>query len=488
MDRESSLTILADGVHDILVVGGGIVGAGTARDAALRGLSVAVVDRFDFAFGTSGRSSRLLHGGLRYLEQGDIALVHEASREKTLLHEIAPHLAQPLGFIFPAWKHKGRPLWQLFAGVKLYDLLCHGKKFGSSRRLTVSELLERLPGLDQEDLSGAVRYYDAFTNDARLVIDTLRSAANAGAIAANYLMFTSARREDGLWLSTLQDRLSGSVITVTSRCIVSATGPWGGDMPHHELPLHLTKGVHVVVSRDRFHVPDAVVMPEGKRILFAIPWGERTILGTTDTAFSGLPEDVQTTPADIQSILGVVNRYFPSAGLTAGDVLADWAGLRPLIRTSSAENSEISRRHQIIEPRPGWIEVGGGKLTTYRIMAEQIVNRLRPHLGRDMASSISAKIPLLSPSQVTGISSLIPPPLTPELVDHYCNKEWALRLDDILQRRTKWAQYGMPDPDMISQVAEWMARSLNWEPGRWELERDYYQTLNMRAKPGESSE
>ena len=281
--RAARLRRLAESPLDVLVIGGGITGSGIARDAALRGLRTGLVDRHDFAFGTSSRSSRLLHGGLRYLEQGRIGLVREASVEKKTIRTIAPHLADPLGFVFPAYEKGGRPLWQLRIGVKLYDLLCSGRNFNPSRGFTRNETLSFLPSLNPDGLLGSVRYFDALTNDSRLVLDTLRSADSAGAIAINYVRFRDARRTGELWSCELEDTLTAEILTVRARTLVNATGPWAQQVPHSAIKLRLSKGIHVVVDRARLPVAEAVVITEGKRILFLIPWGERVIVGTTDT-------------------------------------------------------------------------------------------------------------------------------------------------------------------------------------------------------------
>ena len=245
---------LADQPLDVLVIGGGIVGSGVARDAAMRGLRVGLVDQHDFAAGTSSRSSRLLHGGLRYLEQGRVGLVHEASVEKKTIHRIAPHLGEPLGFVFPAYRGEGRPLWQLRIGVKLYDLLCGGRNFQPSRGFSREETRQMLPDLREEKLAGAVRYFDALTNDARLVIDTLRSAERYGATVVNYTRFKDARREGSLWICELEDRSrpaaflsapgarpkSGAITTIRARTIVNATGPWADKLPHSAVKLRLS--------------------------------------------------------------------------------------------------------------------------------------------------------------------------------------------------------------------------------------------------------
>src|SRR4051812_14589424 len=359
---------------DVLVVGGGIVGAGVARDAAMRGLRVTLVEQHDFAFGTSSRSSRLLHGGMRYLAQGRLGLVRQASVEKKIVHKIAPHLAEPLPFLFPVYR--GNPhwvLWQLKIGVKIYDLLCGGRNFGASTWLSKKRALQKIPSLAESELKGAVRYYDGFTNDARLVLDTLRSAAKHGAAVLNYCRFQHAARTEA-WDCRVQDPLSGREFQIRAHTVVNATGPWADGLPHSRVQLRLTKGVHVVVERARVPVPETVVMTEGKRILFAIPWEERTILGTTDTDYEGSLDDVRTEPGDIEYVLRIANGFFPKARLSGKDVISSWAGLRPLLADPHGNPSDISRSHEIKNPEPFWWDVAGGKLTTYRLMAEQTVD------------------------------------------------------------------------------------------------------------------
>ena len=359
----------------MLVIGGGIVGAGVARDAAMRGLRTGLVEKHDLAFGTSSRSSRLLHGGLRYLAQGRLGLVYEASREKMLLHKIAPHLAEPLAFVFPTYRNKTWPRWKLSIGVKLYDLLCGRRNLGRSETLGPAAVRERLPGIREEDLTGAVRYYDGFTNDARLVLDTVRSAARHGAVVLNYAEFCEAVADGSVWRCGVRNLLGGTELDVKARCVVNAAGPWAAAIPHSRMRLRLTKGVHLVIDARRLPLASAVVMTEGSRILFAIPWGERVILGTTDTDYAGPIEAVAADARDVAYILEVVNRHFPGAALTPADVIGAWAGLRPLIvdqrrpagrvpRSVPGQGgpSDISRAHQILMPEPGWFDVAGGKL------------------------------------------------------------------------------------------------------------------------------
>jgi glycerol-3-phosphate dehydrogenase len=424
---------------------------------------VALVDRYDFAFGTSSRSSRLLHGGLRYLEQGHLKLVREASREKTILRDIAPNLGEPLGFVFPAYHRNGRPLWMLKIGVKLYDLLCSGKNFGPSRGLSKHETLALLPGLDTNGLLGAVQYYDALTNDARLVIDTLRSAANEGAAVCNYVRFEKAERI-GAWSCALRDEATGNSLTLFASTIVNATGPWAQEIEHSAVKLRLSKGIHIVVDGKRLGLTAPLVVAEGSRILFVIPWGERVIIGTTDTDYSGRPEDVATDRSDIAYVLNAVNTSFPELRLSESDVISTWAGVRPLIADPNGQPSDISRAHEIHTPEPGWWDVAGGKLTTYRLMAEHTVDQLCRHLGRRDLKCRTAETPLLSEPD-RRFSSVVPVPITREAVEHFVTREWALTLEDVMVRRSSW-QFYHPDAEACAaQVTKWLAELVPTEAG-----------------------
>ena len=484
--RAQAIEELTRAPLDVLVVGGGIVGSGIARDAALRGLRAGLVEQHDFAFGTSSRSSRLLHGGLRYLAQGRIGLVREASIEKRIVHHIAPHLAEPLAFIFPAYR--GDPhwsLWQLKIGVKVYDLLCGGRNLGKSAWLSRDQVYERVPALSGEGLAGAVRYYDGFTNDARLTLDTLRSAAGGGAAVLNYCRFNQAARRV-LWECEVQDMLTGDKRLVQARTVVNATGPWADGLPHSRVKLRATKGIHLVVQRERVPVPDSIVMTQGERILFAIPWGQRTILGTTDTDYSGPIEDVRADASDIAYVLEVVNHFFPKARLRDSDLLSVWAGLRPLIADPKGKPSDVSRSHQIRSPEPGWWDVAGGKLTTYRLMAEQTVDRIVKWLGKlnkpgepgrgngAFGRCRTAEEPLLPPAETAGVSGILPPEPSGCAVEHYVNREWSLHLDDVMLRRTSWHYYSAEAPKLAERVADWMSGPLGWSAQTRAAEIDRY--------------
>ena len=471
---------MKEGPLDVLVIGGGIVGSGIARDAAMRGLRVGLVEQHDFAFGTSSRSSRLLHGGLRYLAQGHVGLVREASVEKKVIHHIAPHLADPLPFIFPTYRgNRNWVLWQLKIGVKIYDLLCSGRNLGKSTWLSQSQVLERVPGLVAAGLKGAVRYYDGFTNDARLTIDTLRSAAKSGASLLNYCRFKDAARSE-VWECELEDRLTQSTLKVRARAVVNATGPWADGLPHSRVKLRLTKGIHLVVEKARVPVTETVVMTEGTRILFAIPWGERTILGTTDTDYNGPLDDVRADATDIGYVLQITNQFFPAAKLVEADVISAWAGLRPLVADPSGKPSDISRAHEIHNPEPGWWDVAGGKLTTYRLMGEQTVDQIvkwlhRLHGGR--ARCRTAEEPLLPTTETGGISGILPPEFSRKTVKHYVAREWAVHLDDVMVRRTSWHYYFRDAAAKAQQVADWMAELLGWTEARRAAELARYSQI-----------
>jgi glycerol-3-phosphate dehydrogenase len=463
---------------DVLVIGGGIVGSCVARDAAMRGLRVALVEQRDFAFGTSSRSSRLLHGGIRYLAQGRLGLVHESSVEKTVLHRIAPHLAAPLPFVFPTYRQNPKwKLWQLMFGVKLYDLLCMGRNLGASSWHDVGETLELAPGLCVDGLKGSVRYYDGLTNDARLVLDTLRSAARHGALLVNQARFVNAKRGD-LWNCEIKDALTGAHHTLQVRTVVNATGPWAHGLPHSAVKLRLTKGIHLVIDRDRLPVKDTVVMTEGSRILFTIPWGDRTVLGTTDTDYDGPLDAVFADADDVDYVLRITNAHFPDAKLTTADVISTWAGLRPLIADPKGRPSDISRSHEIKSPEPGWWDVAGGKLTTCRLMAEQTVDKLIAAAELRAQLCSTAEEPLLR--EADAFSGIVPPPFSREIVRHCCEQEWAVHLEDIMIRRTSWHYYHREAPQMACQVAAWMTEILDWDASRQQREIEDYIALHSR--------
>ena len=464
---------------DLLIIGGGIVGAGIARDAALRGIKTLLVEQSDFASGTSSRSSRLLHGGIRYLAQGKIPLVFEAGHEKSILFQIAPHLAEPLPFLFPTYKKTAWPKWKMALGVRIYDVLCGKNNKGKSSTLSKENLKTLLPKLDFTQSTGGVRYFDGLTNDSRLVIDTLSSASRNGAEIHNYTQFLDAEKKDTNWICELKELSSGKKRTISCRGIINATGVWSPTIKQSNVSLCPTKGVHLVIDRTRLSTPSAVVLTEKDRILFLIPWGDRTILGTTDTIYSGDLDHPTCDASDLKYILNQINKYFPSIKLQSTDVLSSWAGLRPLIADSHGNPSDISRKHEITMPQAGWWDVTGGKLTTYRLIAEQTIDSFVKKMKISTPDCSTAKIPLISgrPKETT-YSGCYPPKVTREIVEYYVTNEWVSHLDDLMCRRTSWCHY-LKDPlNIAKSVASWMSELMNWSEEKKEKEILRYTTLH----------
>lgn len=358
---------------DLVVVGAGITGAGIARDAALRGLSVLVVDAQDVAFGTSSRSTRLIHGGVRYLEQGELGLVYEALRERSRLYEAAAHLVRPARFLFPAYRGDRLGPWKLRLGLTLYDTL-NFHRGQAHDYLDPEATLATEPLLRAEGLRGAVQYEDAVTDDARLTLAILVDARRHGAQVLTYARVDRLDGSQGAHTVTLED---GTI--VHARSVVVAAGPWTGPAllgARGENLLSLSKGTHIVVrSRDApVRQPLVIQARAQRRILFAVPWGTRTYLGTTDSAYEGDPGTSGVTRDDEDEILGLVGRILPGARLEREAIVSTWSGVRPLVRAEGDDTVELSRKHRIVERDDGVLAIVGGKLTTYRSMAEELVD------------------------------------------------------------------------------------------------------------------
>lgn len=384
--RDTVWSRLANESFDLLIIGCGITGAGAVRDAVRRGLRVAVVDANDIAFGTSSRSSKLVHGGLRYLENMEFSLVFEAVSERRVLQNIAPHLVNPQGFLFPVFKKRKPTLNTLRAGLWVYDSLSLFRSPKVHRTFSRTQALKAEPILRAEGLAGAPLYYDCSTDDARLTLETVLDAEALGAVVLTYARVTGLLRDasgkvTGAMVSdALDSDQRRETISVRASAVINATGPWtdrtramsgGGRL------LRPTKGVHIVVPFERLPLKYAVVVshPKDRRILFAIPWGEQSYCGTTDTDFDGDPADVAADAEDVRYLLDACNDYFPSVHLTEDDVIATWAGLRPLISQEGRSESSVSREHEILVDPDGLITIAGGKLTTYRRMGAEVVTR-----------------------------------------------------------------------------------------------------------------
>lgn len=375
-----------------------------ARDAALRGLRVALVEADDYASGTSSRSSRLIHGGVRYLEHGQLGLVFESSRERRTLQRIAPHLVRPLAFTWPVYRGARVARWKLAAGLMLYDALSLFRNVHRHQRLARQAVRSREPALRAESLLGGAAYWDAGTDDARLTLATVLSARLAGAVALNHARATAFLRDGGRVVgAAVLDTISEVQVQVHARVVVNATGPWS-DQVERLADVRVpngtrgSKGTHVSVPRARVGNLSAVTLtaPQDGRVMFVLPAGAHAIIGTTDSFDDVAPEEVRATRADVQYLLDAANHYFPAARLEAEDVVSAWAGLRPLAARGAATEhpGRASREHSIVESTPGLLRVTGGKLTTYRSMAEEVVDMVERALGRTPSASTTAEQPL----------------------------------------------------------------------------------------------
>ena len=402
-ERAAALAALAGGEHQVLVVGGGVVGAGVALDAATRGLSVGLLEARDFASGTSSASSKLIHGGLRYLEQFNVGLVREALAERAvLLQRVAPHLVRPVPFLFPLTHH----LWErayVGAGLSIYDSLgfAPGRTRGlpGHRQLSRRAALRVAPALSRAAITGAVAYYDAQVDDARYVVTLARTAAGYGARVATRTQVTGFLREGervtGVRATDLE---TGAEFEVRAQQVVNATGVWTDDIQslvggRGVINVRASKGVHLLVPRDRIHSSAGIITRTASSVLLIIPWGRHWIIGTTDTDWDGNLARPAATGADIDYLLEAANRLL-EVPLTRDDVTAVYAGLRPLLAGESDLTSRLSREHVVASPVPGLVMVAGGKYTTYRLMARDAVDAVAHGLDSRVPQSCTDRVPL----------------------------------------------------------------------------------------------
>ncbi len=386
-DRARNLELFSTQEFDLVIVGGGIAGAGAARDAASRGLKVALVEAADFASGTSSRSSKLIHGGIRYLENLEFHLVFEALSERQLLFEMAPHLVHPLRFLLPIYKSGRVPAWKMGLGMWVYDALSLFEAPELNQFLNVAEIQQEFPQLQAADLSGAFAYYDAYMDDDRLVFETLRAAASLGATLANYVAAKDVVLEGGqVRALVVEDAHTKRTIQLKAKHFLSTVGPWTDRLGQKlcrpwKQTLRPTKGVHLTFSQKRFALKDAVVMGAESRIVFAIPRHEMVIVGTTDTDFPQDPSQVRTEREDVEYLLGVLDKYFPGLNIKQQDIIGCYAGVRPLVDDGAQTESKTSREHAIWRDPQGITFVAGGKYTTYRRMAEQSIDAVAAHMS-----------------------------------------------------------------------------------------------------------
>jgi glycerol-3-phosphate dehydrogenase len=462
---------LAGETFDVLVVGGGITGAGVALDAASRGLRTALVERDDFGSGTSSRSSKLVHGGLRYLSQGDYGLVAQALAERQRLLRNAPHLVRPLPFLVPAYGSRAR-MRAVSSALWLYDLT-GGFRIGSlHRRLSVAEALTHAPALRSESLVGAHLYLDAQADDARLTLAVVRTAVlDHRAVAANYARVVELLRGPGGRVAGARVEADGSSFDVRASVVVSAAGVWADELwGDGGRSIRPAKGVHITLPAALVPTDVALVLavPSDNRSVFVVPWpgADRVYVGTTDTDYDGPLDEPECTADDVEYLLGALNAGL-STTVAAGDVLGQWAGLRPLVAggATGSRSADLSRRHRVDRPADGLVTVSGGKLTTYRAMAEDTVDEVQVTLGRRRTPCRTRRLALRGapapPSPVTGhlaarhgtearvLTAMVAAdpalgrPLVPTLpylqaeAVYAARYEMARSVDDVLSRRTR---------------------------------------------------
>ncbi len=402
LDRPDHLQRLQSETFDLLIIGGGVTGCGIALDAASRSMKTALLEKADFASGTSSKSTKLVHGGLRYLKQFEIGLVRESGTERAILHRLAPHLVRPEKMLLPIVQQGTYGKWAASFGVMVYDLLAGVEKDDRRKMLSKKATLQLEPLLDESTLLGGCLYAEYRTDDARLTIELAKRAVSYGATACNYCtVIDFIYDHEKLAGVKCRDELTGEVFAVKARQVVSAGGPWVDhlrklDQSVEGKRLHLTKGVHIVIKHEKLPIRHAVYfdVPDG-RMVFAIPRGKITYVGTTDTEYKGPLENVTVTQADVRYLLDAVHHGFPAIRLTEKDILSSYAGLRPLIHEEGKSPSELSRKDEIFESPSGLMSIAGGKLTGYRKMAQRIVYRVARRLGRPIPKSTTRHIPLV---------------------------------------------------------------------------------------------
>lgn len=510
---------MATEAFDVLIVGGGVTGAGAALDAVTRGLSVALVEQRDYASGTSSRSSKLFHGGLRYLEQLDFALVREALAERNLMsRELCPHLTKPVSFVYPL-KHR---IWERLyvgTGVALYDILARmaDNPLPSHKHLWKKDLAELAPAIDLQTTHGGVRYWDVLVDDARHTMTVARTARAHGALLASSTRVVDIGSIRGILATQARDLESDTNVTIKSRAVINASGVWTDHiqsfMGDDSRDVRPSKGIHLVVPRDRIESGTGLILRTEASVLFVIPWSDdHWIVGTTDTPWDlGLAHPAASR-SDIDYLLKWVNTVL-TPPLTREDVVGVYAGLRPLLSGESDETSKLSREHAVIDDGRGVITVAGGKYTTYRVMAADAVDALAPYLG-DFAPSTTERVPLIGAegyreslqrapdaipadqyqrlssrygSRVSDLAEAIEedptlaetvvadaPYLRAEIL-YAVTHEGALHLDDVLTRRTRLSiETPHRGVEAAEEVARIMGSVIGWDEAETKRELDHY--------------
>ncbi|MBV8362081.1 MAG: glycerol-3-phosphate dehydrogenase/oxidase [Deltaproteobacteria bacterium] len=531
-DRETNLARLRAETFDLAIIGGGITGAAVARDAAMRGLKTAMVDKGDFACATSSHSSKLIHGGLRYLPQGQLRLVYHALRERERLRHItAPHLVHPIKFLFPFYRGRRPSRTAVYAGLIFYDLFARTPPAEKHRRLSRNEVSRCEPALEPEGLTGGAIYLDATGDDARITLENVLDAAYHGAAVANYVTVEGvAHAGQGIAALYARDVESGAPIELRARAFVNAAGPWVEqirrmDEQGCEPLVRLTKGVHIVVESSHLPVRNSLVLADNhNRIIFLIRYDNYVLIGTTDTDFVGSCEPVPADVEDAEYLLDVVNQSVPDARLSQGHIAACFAGLRTLRISRQLQPSSAPREELIAVSRSGLITVAGGKLTTHREIAGRVVDRVMKTLGRSYERSPTLAEPLPGArggSQASGSISELPPELRQILIARYGSRaeivariaaervelaqplapgspaigaevihavrnEFARTLADFIVRRTAM-NWRAPAAALASapEAARLMAQELGWD-GEWKRRelQSLVDNLNRLSRQG----
>jgi glycerol-3-phosphate dehydrogenase len=522
-DRADALRRLGDEEFDVLVIGGGITGVGCALDAVSRGLRTALVERDDFAAGTSSKSSKLVHGGIRYLQQREIALVYENLRERHRILDNAPHLVRILPFLIPILTRDGlidrRVARALGGAMWMYDLTGGLRIRKKHERLTKPEALRHMPTLRHDNVASAYLYYDCRTDDARLTLAIARTAASHGAALANYTKVVSLLKGDDGKVRGARVEADGGEIDVRAGAVVNATGVWSDDVRtldegKHPESIRPAKGIHITVpwAKVRNDIAAIVPVPKDKRSVFVVPWGDVTYIGTTDSDYDGPLDDPQCTPDDVDYLIGALN-FAIEEPVGREDVVATWAGLRPLLRTASSERTaDLSRRHGVLVSENGLVSINGGKLTTYRQMAQDTIDAavravlfkrrrmksrtkrltiiggdgyeaapetaepsLHEHLGGRYGTEMAAVLDLVAADRELG-EALVPglPYQRAEAV-HAVRHEMARTLDDVLSRRTRARLLARDASSAAAEsVAALIAPELGWDAAETARQVDAY--------------
>jgi glycerol-3-phosphate dehydrogenase len=541
--RTESLQVARHRLFDLLIIGGGITGAGVAQNAAARGLSVALIEKEDFSSGTSSRTTKLIHGGLRYLEQLRFKLTSEMCRERALLERLAPHMIRDFSFILPLSSKHRLFNWKAHLGLALYDLVALSARADHHfEHLRTNAVLQAAPALSQRDLVGGLRFHDCITDDCRVVLSVIKSACHMGATAVNYLQAKSFAMEgDRIQGVVCHDRYTGEDLLIKAKALVNATGVWTDEICKMSEPMWSnkiapSKGVHIIVPASAFETNTALFLPtDDNRYVFVVPWQHALMIGTTDAPYSGNLENPMPNGDEVDYLLNVVNSYNGSQRLNRSDITGSFAGLRPLVKFSPGESedtSAMSREHLIFETRGGLINVAGGKLTSYRLMANEVVDMALTKVAdvatkpaatdkimlggwRDKQDFLNQSMEIAAEARKAGIDPGVIEHLLasygaeaaavvelvkidPSLGDRICpnytpimaevlfsvKTEMAVCLEDVLYRRNRLGIINQNETlDAAPKVARLMQRLLEWDDLRLKAElQAVYNNINASAE------